>query len=192
MAFGDIMIGSPGIGIPTSTGQVSLIYGQSTSITGSTLPTTVNLSAIPSTVPSVTFTGPSAGSLAGYSISSLGRMVASSLYPNSEILIGDPGYNSNQGAVFLIPGSSTTLTGTYTLADGTQPVAATLITMSNTVGRPSSGPRSPAARPPPDRTPPTRTAWPISSSALRDSTSMAAAPGPWPVARSSFRGRISP
>src|SRR6185312_805598 len=55
-----------------------------------------------------------------------------------DILIGSPGLNLGQGGVYLIPGNPFALIGTFPLGSAeAQPVAATLITISNT---PSTAP----------------------------------------------------
>jgi hypothetical protein len=129
--FADLMIGSPGNAVPTLAGQVTLIYGQAQTTGSSGIFGTINLSAPPSGIESVTFDGPSLGSLTGFSESSLGRLSTATSAPTDNLLIGAPGTNGGQGAVFLIPGDATTLLGTFTLSDGTQPVAATEITITN-------------------------------------------------------------
>jgi hypothetical protein len=137
--FADLMIGSPGNNVPTLPGQVNLIYGQAQTSTSTGIFGTINLSAPPTNIQSVTFTGPSLGSLAGFAESSLGRVNSGTNFPSDNLLIGVPGFNSNQGAVFLIPGDAITLLGTFVLSDATQPVAATEITISNQVGAPFLG-----------------------------------------------------
>jgi hypothetical protein len=137
--FPDLMIGSPGNSVPTLAGQVTLIYGKAQTSSSPGVFGTINLSSLPTNIQAVTFVGPSLGALAGFSESSLGRLRTGSNFPNDNLLIGAPGFLSNQGAVYLIPGDPTTLLGTFTLADGTQPVAATQITITNTVGAPFLG-----------------------------------------------------
>jgi hypothetical protein len=138
--FGDILIGSPGNGVPGLPGQASIIYGSAqTTANYNGVFGTIDLASPPSTVLSATLTGPAAGSLAGYAVSSLGRLVNASNFPKDNLLIGAPGFNANQGAVYLIPGNSVALLGTFTLSNGTQPVAATEITITNTVGTPFFG-----------------------------------------------------
>jgi hypothetical protein len=137
--FPDLMIGSPGNSVPTLAGQVNLIYGEAQTTGSPGIFGTINLASLPINIQSVTFVGPSLGALAGFSESSLGRLNSGSNFPNDNLLIGAPGFLNNQGAVYLIPGDPTTLLGTFTLADGTQPVAATQITITNTVGAPFLG-----------------------------------------------------
>ena len=65
------MIGSPGTA--GNTGRVNLIFGQAAST--STLTGAINLTSFPSaTIPSVIFTGASAGALAGFALSQVGSI----------------------------------------------------------------------------------------------------------------------
>ena len=80
--FGDLMIGSPGNGIASLTGQVNLLYGQAQTAGNNGIFGTINLGAPPANVEDLTLTGPTAGSLAGFAMSSLGRMVANTNFPN--------------------------------------------------------------------------------------------------------------
>jgi hypothetical protein len=108
-----IMLGSPfaTIGINTNSGQVNLFYG-ATNSSANYLTGTYNLASLPSTLPNVVLTGATAGSLAGYALSPTGIINVGQ--PNT-ILIGSPGFNSNAGAAYLIPGRAG-FTGTYSLA----------------------------------------------------------------------------
>jgi hypothetical protein len=110
--FSDIMIGSPGatIGTNSGAGQVNLFYGD-TDKGANALTGTFNLASLPATLPNVVLTGATAGSLAGYSLSPTG--IINSGQPNA-ILIGAPGFNSNAGTAYLIPGRSN-FTGTFSL-----------------------------------------------------------------------------
>ncbi|MDR3636214.1 MAG: integrin alpha [Isosphaeraceae bacterium] len=102
----DFLIGAPLAN--TNAGRASLIMGQSASTTVIKGP--ISLSTPPITVQIANFTGPS-GSLAGYSVSGLGKVNADN-FP--EFLIGAPGYLSNQGAAYIVAGRST-LVGTIPL-----------------------------------------------------------------------------
>ncbi len=85
------------------------------------------------TFPAANFVGANTGDQAGYSLAPLGELNANSAV-NSEILIGAPGFNSNAGTVYLIPGlvpGFANLVGSFSLANAeAQPVAATQITLS--------------------------------------------------------------
>ena len=88
--FSDILIGAPdfsGSTTATNQGAAYLFYGAA-STSSAFLTGTISLANIPTTMPSVTFTGANAGDLAGSSVSSMG--VVNSGQPN-EILIGAPG-----------------------------------------------------------------------------------------------------
>jgi hypothetical protein len=137
--FADIMIGSPANGIPSLTGRVDLLYGQAQTAGSTGIFGTINLSSPPSNIEQLTLNGPTAGSLAGYAIAPVGRMNTNTAFPSDSILIGAPGFNANQGTAYLVPGNPVTLLGAFTLADATQPVAATQILISNTVGAPFFG-----------------------------------------------------
>ena len=120
----DIMIGSPTAG--NGAGVVDLFYGQpgaTTSLIGN-----IPLDTIPSTVPSASFVGTTAGDLTGFSLSQVGRINNDAI---NEILIGAPGFNALAGAAYLIPGNPS-LQGVFPLTTAeSQPVAATLITVSS-------------------------------------------------------------
>ena len=90
-----------------------MFYG-APSTSGAYLTGTIPLSAIPTAFPAATFTGANPGDMAGTSVSLMG--VVNAGQPN-EILIGAPGYNRSAGTVYLIPGRTTPLTGTFSLAN---------------------------------------------------------------------------
>jgi hypothetical protein len=112
--FGDFLIGSPGFSSSSTTtaqGEATMFYGAAS--TSAALPSgQFSLAAIPSAIRSATFTGGSAGDLAGFSLSPVGFI--NSGQPNL-ILIGAPGFNSAEGTAYLIPGR-TGLTGSFSLS----------------------------------------------------------------------------
>jgi hypothetical protein len=137
-ALGDFMIGSPGAN--NNAGQVNLIYGSAPppqlQPSGAFITGVVSLTTAANGFGGgAIFTGP-ANSLAGFSESVVGSQINADPQTNSAIAIGAPGFNSNMGAVYLIPGRSFTspqvLNATYPLTDQTAPVLALLITISNT------------------------------------------------------------
>jgi hypothetical protein len=120
-SFSDILIGSPDFSSSPTTpneGEVTLLYGAS-SDSSADLTGTISLSSIPSSVHSLTLTGANAGDLAGYALSFVGFINAGQ--PNG-ILIGAPGYNSDAGTAYEIPGGAG-IAGTYSLAEeGSDPI----------------------------------------------------------------------
>jgi len=113
--FGDILIGSPGFSGSTTTtnqGEVTLLYGAA-STSSAYLTGTIPLSTIPTAIRSVVLTGANAGDMAGYALSFVGFINVGQPNP---ILIGAPGFNSNAGIAYLIPGRAG-LTGTFSLAN---------------------------------------------------------------------------
>lgn len=126
----DFLIGSPFFN--TNTGRVTLIYGQQN--TSNNLFGTISLNSIPTNVPAIQYTGAAINALAGYSVSQVGRINLTSGVPNP-ILIGSPGFASNTGAAYLIPGNTSTPVGTFSLASAeAQPVAATQFTFTTPGG----------------------------------------------------------
>jgi hypothetical protein len=112
--FSDILIGSPffsGSTTETNQGEVTLLYG-APSNSSAALTGTISLANIPSAIPSANLVGASAGNLAGYALSFVGFI--NSGQPNP-ILIGAPGFNSNAGTAYLIPGRAG-LAGTFSLS----------------------------------------------------------------------------
>ena len=100
--FNDFMIGAP-IALNTSgvfgLGAAYLIEGAG----ALARPTgTIDLTSIPQSLQTVTFAGPTAGSLTGYSETAVADINGDGI---NEIAIGAPGFNSEQGAVYLIPGN---------------------------------------------------------------------------------------
>jgi hypothetical protein len=112
--FSGILIGSPtfsGSTTETNQGRVDLLDGAATGSSGA-LTGTISLANIPSAIGSATLLGASPGALAGYALSVVGFINAGQPNP---ILIGSPGFNSNSGTAYLIPGRAG-LTGTFSLA----------------------------------------------------------------------------
>ncbi len=136
--FSDILIGSPDFSSSSNTtdqGEVTLLYGAS-STSSASLTGTIRLSNIPSAIPSFTLTGANAGDMAGYALSFVGFIEVGQ--PN-EILIGAPGYDSDAGTAYLIPGRAG-LTGTYSLADEESAPISGLQFVLTTPGSPSGSP----------------------------------------------------
>ncbi len=136
--FGDIMIGSPGFSsssTTTSQGEVSLFYGAASTSTAY-LTGTIPLSNIPTAIQSVTFTGANAGDMAGYALSVVGFINVGQ--PNL-ILIGAPGFNSDAGTAYLIPGRAG-FTGTYSLANEEASPISGLQFVLSTAASPSTSP----------------------------------------------------
>ncbi|MHB1562400.1 MAG: beta strand repeat-containing protein, partial [Isosphaeraceae bacterium] len=109
----DILIGSPYYSTSTLTnaGLATLLYG-APSTSRAYLTGTINLANVPSTISPMFLTGAAANNLAGYSVSPVGYITAGQ---PSLILVGAPGFNSNNGAAYLLPGRSGGLIGTYSL-----------------------------------------------------------------------------
>jgi hypothetical protein len=121
----DFLVGSPGF--LTNEGRADLFYGQS--VTGNRLSGSVTLGAIPTNVSNLGLTGSARGDLAGYSVSLVGKINNTKGNP---IIIGAPGFATNQGTAYLIPSNPGQLQGTFSLAGAeSQPVAATQFTFSN-------------------------------------------------------------
>ncbi len=109
----DILIGSPYYSTSTLTnaGMATLLYGASSS-SSSYLTGTINLASPPASISPLFMTGAAANNLAGYSVSPVGYITSGQ---PSLILVGAPGFNSNNGAAYLLPGRTSGLTGTYSL-----------------------------------------------------------------------------
>ncbi len=108
--FGDFMIGSPGY--LSGTGLVTLVYGQGNNSSG--VPGIVGtyvVNSIPASVSTLSMTGASTASYAGFSLSPV-QSVNGTTYP--DIIIGSPGVNGNIGAAYLIAGRSS-FVGSYNL-----------------------------------------------------------------------------
>jgi len=133
--FASFMIGSPTYNLGSTTtpdsGEVDMIYGESSGITG-----TITLGALPATVQSATFTGANPGDMAGYALSQVGVINAGQ--PTS-ILIGAPGYNGDNGTAYLIPGR-TGLTGSFSLSTEQAAPLSGLQFVETTPSAPSSSP----------------------------------------------------
>ena len=122
---GDILIGSPGFN--AFAGRVNLIFGRS----GAPNPpgpingvfSLDNLTGINS----VEFDGGTPGALAGFSVTATGLINADAI---NEIAIGSPGFNNNQGVVYLIPGNPD-LIGQFNLINTeSQPIQGLVIGLS--------------------------------------------------------------
>jgi hypothetical protein len=112
--FADILLGGPGYGSgATLAGQgiAYLFYGAS-STNGGYLTGSINLNSIPANYSPLILQGGDPGDLAGYSMTQIGVINAGE--PTS-ILIGAPGYNSDSGTAYLIPGRAN-FSGIFSLA----------------------------------------------------------------------------
>ncbi|MDB5350056.1 MAG: repeat protein [Planctomycetota bacterium] len=97
----DILIGSPGFN--AAAGRVNMIFGRNaTPVTPGAITGTLNLSTLPTTIGSVEFDGASAGALAGFAVTAVGRVNNDTI---NEILIGSPGFANSAGIAYLIPGN---------------------------------------------------------------------------------------
>jgi hypothetical protein len=132
--FDDIAIGSPfftATGGFLQAGEVNVFYGQPAS--GTTLTGTIPLNTIPTGIPQMTLVGAAPLAMAGYSISKSGKITPAET--GNDFLVGSPGLNSDQGGVYLIPSNPFQPTGTVQLLSAeSQPLAATLIQITNTGG----------------------------------------------------------
>lgn len=110
--LGDIMVGAPGFG--GAAGRVALLYGGRDNLINGIF----SLDEIPNAIGSLTLVGTNAGDLAGYALSSVAAVNAGQ--PNG-VLIGSPGYLTNRGAAYYLPGHGGLYTGTFSLADAENP-----------------------------------------------------------------------
>jgi|GEM_PF-1393540 len=125
--FADIAIGSPNAN--NNTGQADIFYGQPA--TGSTLVGTIPVFSPPAGLPSLSLVGAIQGALAGYSLSLSGKVTPTS--QGNDFLVGSPGLNGNQGAVYYFPANPFLVTGTQNLSTAeSAPLSGTLITISST------------------------------------------------------------
>ncbi len=137
--FGDILIGSPqyssGSGVTTN-GLASLFYGASSS-SGGYLTGTITLTISPAGISPLYLTGAAAGALAGYAVSPVG--VINSGQPTL-ILVGSPGFNSNAGTAYLIPGRAGGLSGTQSLTGAESAPLSGVQFLLSTPSAPSTSP----------------------------------------------------
>jgi hypothetical protein len=135
--FGDILLGSPGFSTSTvaGEGEVSLLYGAAVGSAGY-LSGTIPLSSVPSSIGLASFTGAAANNLAGYAVSQVGFI--NSGQPTL-ILIGAPGFNSNSGTAYLIPGRAG-FTGTFSLGNAEAAPISGLEFFATTPSAPSTSP----------------------------------------------------
>ena len=99
------MIGTPQFSSSSTLlnqGAVTMFYGATTG-SAAQLTGTIPLSNIPTGIQSVTLTGANAGDLAGYAVSPVGFINVGQPNP---ILIGAPGFSTDSGTAYLIPGRS--------------------------------------------------------------------------------------
>lgn len=108
----DIMVGAPGYA--GATGRVGLLYGgRNDTITG-----IFDLDTIPTSIGSLILTGTAPGDLAGYAVSPVAAVNAGQ--PNG-VLIGSPGFLTNRGAAYYLPGHGGLYTGVFSLEDAENP-----------------------------------------------------------------------
>lgn len=119
----DFMIGAPGFA--SATGRVALLYGGRNNVVSGIF----NLDTIPSSINSLTFFGTNTGDLAGYSLSSVAAVNAGQ--PNG-VLIGSPGYLTNQGAAYYLPGHGGLYTGVFSLSEAENPATLAGLQMTAT------------------------------------------------------------
>jgi FG-GAP repeat len=122
----DILIGSPGFN--NAAGRVNMIFGRP-ALPALPGPIVGNftIATLGASISQAEFDGVSSGALAGYSISSVGRINADSI---NEILIGSPGANNSSGLVYLIPGNAD-LVGVFNLGSTeTTPIQGLIISSS--------------------------------------------------------------
>jgi FG-GAP repeat len=134
----DIIFGAPDFSTSnvTNEGDVFVFYG-APSTSASFLTGIISLASIPTSLPAVQLTGANAGDLAGSSVSLVG--VINSGQPN-EVLIGAPGFNSQAGAAYLLPGRTPGLTGTFSLSAAEGNTLAGIQYVLSTLSSPSTSP----------------------------------------------------
>jgi hypothetical protein len=121
----DFLIGAPGR--LQEAGRATLIYGRPS---GAQINGRFNINSLASPIRFAYFDGPAPGALAGYAVTSTGRINADTL---NEFAIAAPGLNNNSGAVYLIPGNRGLTGGPFSLNTTTaqnSPVFALVITNS--------------------------------------------------------------
>ena len=112
--FSDILLGAPNFSSSTtfaSQGEVFLFYGAASN-NGGYLTGLINLNSISPNFSPVILQGANAGDMAGYSVSQTGIINAGQ---PTGILLGAPGFNSDAGTAYLIPGRKN-FTGTFSLS----------------------------------------------------------------------------
>jgi hypothetical protein len=120
----DILIGSPGF--RQSSGRVDILYGAP--VSGAPLQGVVTLTQLPASIENASLVGGTPGDLAGWSISLIGKISATTA--GNPFVLGAPGFNGGSGTVYLIP-PNLDLEGSFSLASATaQPVAATQFTLT--------------------------------------------------------------
>jgi len=105
--FADVLLGAPGYA--SDTGRAILLYGGTNNLINGTFTT----DTIPTSISSMTLIGTAEGDLAGYALSAAAPV--NSGQP-SAILIGSPGYSSQRGAAYYLPGHAGLYTGTFSLS----------------------------------------------------------------------------
>jgi FG-GAP repeat len=134
--FADILVGTPSFNGSSTTlnqGEVTMLYGAA-STSGAYLTGTIPLSAIPSSIAAVQIIGANQGDAAGYAVSQVGVINAGQA---TGILIGAPGYNGDEGTVYLIPGRAN-FTGSFSLANISTTPTAPLVGLQFTLTTPGS------------------------------------------------------
>lgn len=108
----DIMIGAPGH--DGAAGLVTLLYGGRNNLINGIF----DIDAPPAAVGSLMLTGTAPGDLAGFALSPVAAVNAGQ--PNG-VLIGSPGFLSNRGAAYYLPGHGGLYTGAFSLEDAENP-----------------------------------------------------------------------
>jgi len=128
----DIMIGAPGFA--SSTGRVALLYGGRNNVINGIF----TLDTIPTSINSLQLFGTNTGDLAGYALSSVAAV--NSGQPNG-VLIGSPGYLTNQGTAYYLPGHGGLYTGVFSLSEAENPATLAGLQMTATTpGAPTTAP----------------------------------------------------
>ena len=104
---GDVIIGGPGYS--TATGRAVLFYGGRNNVLSGVFP----VDATPAAINSFIVTGTAAGDAAGSSVSAAAAVRSGQ--PNG-ILVGSPGYLSDRGAAYYLPGHGGLWVGTFSLS----------------------------------------------------------------------------
>ncbi len=125
--LGDVQIGSPGF--QAGRGRNTLVFGRSASPTPPGRIVGINpLSTLNAQIGFVDFQGAAAGARAGFSAAPVQDVNGDGI---NEILFGSPGFNSNSGAAYLIPGNAG-LTGIVPLQTVmAAPASGTIISYGN-------------------------------------------------------------
>lgn len=129
----DIMLGSPNYGgsngVPSNAGRVTIVYGVSKTISGS-----VSLDNMPATLGNAQLIGEQTNSYTGFSMSAAGY-VNSDAY--SDVIFGAPGYGSNAGRAYVLPGNPGLYGPISLLNSETNPYLETVVITTSASGGPA-------------------------------------------------------